>query len=151
MGWPPQNRRESDLHDVCRHQRAVSSLLSPFSPSPPSTIIRLVLDRKALLVLSEETISELNRKTSQERYLLDRISPNSVGELVASLREIATFVPAPAESSSGMTPDPKDDHLVTGDRDLLEFTGVEDGFILTAAELLHILGDEPADNPQSGT
>jgi putative PIN family toxin of toxin-antitoxin system len=119
----------------------------------------MVLDRHVLLVLSEETISELYRKTSQKRYLIDRISPNSVDELVASLREISTIVVAPIETTSAVTRDPKDDyllapeivsrvdHIVTGDRDLLEYTGVDKGFIMTAAAFLQMLDVEPTNSP----
>ncbi len=100
------------------------------------------------LVLAELTLIEVRQKTEIKPFLQKRLSKDLVDRFMALLRESATVIPASDTPSVHRTRDPKDDyllapeivslvdHIVTGGRDLLEYTGVEPGFILSAAAFL---------------
>lgn len=141
----------------------ISALLAPDSPSPPSSIVRRGLAREFDLVVSEQTILEIRDKTANKPFLAQRLSTVTVEAFISILISIAEIVPTRSTLPPVATRDPKDDyllapeivskvdHLVTGDRDLLEYTGIERGFILTAAQFLRMLDDRSADLPTIGT
>ena len=86
------------------------------------------------LVVSPRLLEEVDRALRSPRYRGDRESPLA---FVSQLRELAVLVEDPAEVESVVLADPADDFLValartaqasvivTGDRHLLEITGLE--------------------------
>ncbi len=126
----------------------ISYLLGMSSQSPPARVVRMALDQQVSLVIAERTLFELRDKAVAKRYLVQRLKSDDVSRFERSIRRIATVIDARADMSRPGTRDPKDDyllapeivslvdHIVTGGRDLLEYTGVEPGFIMSAAEFL---------------
>jgi putative PIN family toxin of toxin-antitoxin system len=119
--------------------------------------MRMAFRHEIGLVVSETSLAELREKAVHKPYLADRLASEDVQGLEATLRDIATIVPAAAEPQPGRTRDPKDDyllapeildlvdHIVTGDKDLLDLQDVRDDLILSSAAFLQVLdvGREP--------
>lgn len=129
----------------------ISYPLAPMSSNPPSRIVRTAFRGEFSLVMVETTLAELEDKVRRKRYLVERLSPEIVADLIASLRTIAEVHPLPSGPLPRVVRDPRDDYLlvpavlervdfvVSGDRDLLalgEFQGVR---MVTPANFARIL------------
>lgn len=141
----------------------ISILLTPLSETPPVALYRRAIEGDFALVVSETTLEELRERTRRKPYLSRRISPDEVDTLESTLRRIATtIVPASADRPPAATRDPKDDyllvpeirrlvdHIVTGDRDLIEAEGLPENFVLTPVAFLRVL-DEQRKTDQSSS
>ncbi|MDQ3541716.1 MAG: putative toxin-antitoxin system toxin component, PIN family [Chloroflexota bacterium] len=109
------------------------------SDNPPSRIVRAAFRGEFSLVIVETTLAKLKDKVLRKRYLVERLSLETVADLIASLRTLAEIHLLPSEPLPRVVRDPRDDYLlvpavlgrmdfvVSGDRDLLalgEFHGV---------------------------
>jgi predicted nucleic acid-binding protein len=125
------------------------------SSAPPTAIYQLAVSGKILLVISETTLGELRDRTTRKAHLAERIAPQDVDAMESSLRRIATIIPPLAVSLPTRSREPKEDyllapeilalvdHIVTGDKDLLDLQGVRENLILSPAAFLRWLDDVP--------
>jgi putative PIN family toxin of toxin-antitoxin system len=132
----------------------ISALLAPDSPAPPSATVRRATQGEFLLVISATTISEVRDKTAHKPFLVKRLSSENVEGFIAVLRNIAVVIPPAPAPPPAVTRDPKDDylldprildlvdHIVTGDKDLLELQDVRQDLILSPAAFLRLLDAE---------
>jgi putative PIN family toxin of toxin-antitoxin system len=111
------------------------------------------------LLVPAELLAELAARVDSKPYLANRIWRKDLDELVAILDAVGEVVPRLERPAPRVTRDAKDDYLlahavlagadylVTGDADLLELEAMEGLRIVTAAELVAVLG---SDNPDAG-
>jgi len=136
----------------------ISYLLAPVgSNSPPSSILAHAFSADFELFISETTLAELRDRTQDKPYLASRITAGDVDQMESTIRSIATIIPSPNVLPPAATRDPKDDyllapdivalvdHIVTGDKDLLEAEGVSNTLVVTPAAFLRLL-DERLDS-----
>lgn len=134
----------------------LSHLLASRRGSPIADILRAGYLGEFTLLVPEELLRELAGKARERRYLSERITPEQVEELVATLSEVGEMIPRIQEEIPTVTRDPKDDYLlayavvaqadylVTGDGDLLVLGQVERLRIVTPREFQRILaGGKP--------
>lgn len=134
----------------------ISYLLAPLSDSPPPRIVRAAFRGEFSLVIVDTTLAELEDKVRRKRYLVERLSPEAVGELIASLRTIADVHPLPSGPLPRVVRDPRDDYLlvpavlervdfvVSGDRDLLALRELQGVSMVSPVDFARILD---AQNP----
>ena len=133
----------------------ISYLLSPRKHSPVVTMVNLALSGRFRLLLAEDLVDELVRSVAKRAYLQGRIEPADVSELVHLLSQAGEIIPRITDEIPALTQDAKDDYLiayalvgeadylVTGDADLLALKQVDRMRIVTAQELLEVLGETP--------
>jgi len=131
----------------------ISFLLTPDRESASNEVIRKAVLGEFTLLVPEGLLEEISSSARRKRYLLERIGPGEVDELMEILSSMAEFVPEIEEPIPAVVRDPKDDYLlayavvgeadylVSGDRDLLVLKEVEGVRILSPREFLRTLGE----------
>ncbi len=129
----------------------ISYLLMPSSDGPIAQSIVNGLDGVYTLLVPAELIEELERKVTTKPYLVQRISPQMLSDLVGILRRSALMLPAIALTVPKISRDPEDDYLlahaivagadflVTGDGDLLVLDPLGSLRILAPQEFLALI------------
>ncbi|MHB1355382.1 MAG: putative toxin-antitoxin system toxin component, PIN family [Anaerolineae bacterium] len=122
--------------------------------SPNRAIARIVEEAilgSFNLLLPEDLLDELTKSVSIKRYLVNRITPEELRELVEILAQVSETIPRITMEIPAVTRDPKDDYLlayalvgqadylVTGDKDLLALAQIEGIRIVTAREFAEVL------------
>lgn len=125
-----------------------------FWQGTPKQVINVFKTRKAVLVLSESILSELERKLNHKKFA-DELSESglTVTAIVDGIRDMAELV-LPGDIPEDAVRDPKDriilacavggkaDIIVSGDKDLLILKAYQAVSIMTAAEFLSMLASE---------
>lgn len=134
----------------------ISYLLAPLSDNPPSRIVRAAFRGEFSLVIVDTTLAELEDKVRRKRFLVERLSPETVGELIALLRTIADVHPLPSSPLPRVVRDPRDDYLlvpavlervdfvVSGDRDLLALGELQGVRMVSPVDFARILDAQNA-------
>jgi putative PIN family toxin of toxin-antitoxin system len=137
---------------LCDTNVLVSYLLTARPDSAVSTIMSAAFAPAFTMLVSAQLPDELIEVTRANRYLAQRISPESVAELVVALRSIAEEIPVITEAIPAIARDPKDDYLlayalvgradylVTGDYDILALGEIEGLQIVSPADFARLLG-----------
>lgn len=155
----------NDPHDLVRIAACldtnvlISALLAPGLPGVSGRLVRLGLQRRFILVISEVTLQELVAKTQRKPTLAKRISPKAVDELVELIRLSADVIPARIGPYIPITRDVRDDflldpairaqadYIVSGDKDLQVLGEVEGVKILSPAAFLALLNEATNESP----
>jgi len=128
----------------------ISYLLVRRDDSPIPAIIEAAVRGAYLLLLPQETVSELSQRVASKPYLRERIKNDELHQLLAILRPLSEVIPRIARFPA-ITRDAKDDYLlayavvgqadylVTGDRDLLVLEEVQGVRIVTPRVFLSAL------------
>ncbi len=129
----------------------ISYLLIPSSDGPIAQSVVNGLEGVYTLLVPSELIEELERKVTTKSYLVKRISPEMLIDLVNILRHSALLLPAISLTVPKVSRDPEDDYLlahaimagadvlVTGDGDLLVLDPLDSLRILTPQVFLKVL------------
>ena len=140
----------------------VSFLLHPDRDTAVNQVVRAAVAGRFEALLPSELLEELVARAQQKPYLASRIETADLGELVAILETTGEVLPRLERPPPRVTRDAKDDYLlahavaagadilVTGDADLLELHAVGSLRILTAGELMSLLGREDVGAGSSG-
>lgn len=133
----------------------ISFLLYPNSSAPPSAIVRMGLRGDLTLLFGDPTIVEIQDKTTNKPYFVERISQSQVSWLLQAMGASGDHVRTAPTVIPAIGRDRKDDylltysmagnatHLVTGDKDLLELDNSFEFRIVTPAQFLALLQVDP--------
>jgi putative PIN family toxin of toxin-antitoxin system len=121
-----------------------------FWKGTPGSVISIFARREAALVLSDDILTELERKPHKERFAADLLaSEKTIAEIVQEYRDLADIV-QPDEVPESAVRDRKDiiilacavggkaNYLISGDKDLTTLKTYRSIPILTPADFLHI-------------
>lgn len=109
----------------------ISYLLNPQADTPITMIMRAGVVGTFTILLPDALLEEFSTKVVNKPYLSDRIHPQEITQLAASLMVNGEIIPKIVQAIPAVTCDPKDDYLlayavvgeadylVTGDADLL--------------------------------
>lgn len=132
----------------------ISSLLARTSASPPRMAVEAAFDGRYDLLISDDVIDEVRRKTATKQYLAQRITQPQVESVVRSLLVIAKSIPDLGMPYPEVGKDRKDDYLfaqarygeadflVLGDTGVRGIERIGDVRIVTPAEFVEILQAE---------
>jgi putative PIN family toxin of toxin-antitoxin system len=122
--------------------------------STPGQLLRLWLDDAFELIVSDQLRTEVSR-TLQKPYFLSRLAPERIANFNALLQERATSTPLTVQVS-GVATHPEDDlvlaaaasaradYLVTGDHQLQKLGSYRGVKIVSPAEFLEVLRQQPS-------
>jgi len=131
----------------------ISFLLAAGGTSPPVRLIVAAFNRGFILLLPDEVIEEVVRRSASKPYLARRIDKTEAEQFLAELGAAAERLPRLLERVAKMSRDPKDDYLiahaiaaqadylVSGDKDLLVLGQVDGVRIVSPADFLAVLED----------
>ena len=129
----------------------ISFLLNPDRDSASNEVVRRAVLGEFTLLVPEELLDEISSRARSKPYLMERITPEEIDEMVEIVSSVAEFIPRIEDTIPAVVRDPKDDYLlayaavahadylVTGDRDLLVLQEVEGVRILTPKEFMGVL------------
>lgn len=129
----------------------VSYLLTPDKKSPPYQTVKKALQQKFTLILPEELLLELSISLEEDEYLKNKITGEERYTFIEEIRSVAEVLPTIQKPIPQVTRDPKDDYLlayamvgradylVTGDKDLLSLSKVEDMNIITPHDFVKLI------------
>lgn len=129
----------------------ISFLLNPDRDSASNEVVRRAVLGEFTLLVPEELLDEISSQARSKPYLMERITPEEIDEMVEIVSSVAEFIPRIEDTIPAVVRDPKDDYLlayaavahadylVTGDRDLLVLQEVEGVRILTPKEFMGVL------------
>ena len=129
----------------------ISFLLNPDRHSASNEVVRRAALGDFTILVPEELLGEISSRARSKLYLIERIAPDEIDEMVEILSSVAESIPRIEDTIPAVVRDPKDDYLlayaavahadylVTGDKDLLVLEEVEEVRILTPKEFMRVL------------
>lgn len=133
----------------------ISYLLRKGTPGTIAQLISAAIERQYVPLLPEELLQEMAGAITRKSALSSRIEPVDLQELTSVLLEVGEQIDQIREAVPSASRDPKDtyllayalvgqaDYLVTGDKDLLVLTSIGAVKIISPADFLAVLREQP--------
>lgn len=134
----------------------ISYLLNAAPERPPVRLLEYALQSRFELMVSETTLTEVQRSVRAKPYLSDRISSDEADDFVRLLRSFGTILPELEDEIPQVSRDRHDDYLiahavleqvdflVSGDRDLLVLGKIMGVRIVSPAGFVALLDSLPS-------